>query len=98
MTSLEKKMDSGLLASLMQQCVDAGFISLDGSSAIDDLVTRKLPSTFDLQIDLSSASLHPLTFIVSAATDVKTSMRNWLVPTEFLKTAQGQDFLYKTFV
>ena len=83
--------------SLMEQCVEAGFISLDGAPVIEQMVSRVLPAQFDLQVDPSSASLHPLTFVVSAATDVKTSLSNFLLPTEYLLTDEGQEFLRKTF-
>ena len=97
MTSVEKRMDAGLADSLMLQCVESGFISLDSAPEIDRMICRELPSEFDLQIDSSSASLHPLTFVVSAATNESTAIRNCFVPTEYLMTDQGQEFLKKTF-
>ena len=96
-TSAHKKMDADIADSLMEQCVEAGFISLDGAPVIEQMVSRVLPAEFDLQVDPSSASLHPLTFVVSAATDVKTSLSNFLLPTEYLLTDEGQEFLRKTF-
>ena len=96
-TSADKRMDAELADSLMGQCVEAGFIALDGAPEIEQMVSKGLPAEFDLQVDPASASLHPLTFVVIAATDVKTSLRNCLLPTEYLLTDEGQEFLRKTF-
>ena len=96
-TSADKRMDATLCNSLMIQCVEAGFIPLDCASEIEQMVSMELPAEFDLQVDLSSASLHPLTLVVSAATDVKTFIGNYLFPTDYLITDQGQEFLRKTF-
>ena len=96
-TSADKRMDAATADSLMEQCVEAGFISLDCASEIEQMVSKELPAYFDQQFDPSSASLHPLTFVVSAATDVETSINNCLLPTEYLLTHEGQEFLRKTF-
>ena len=96
-TSADKRMDAELADSLMGQCVDAGFISLDGAPQIEQMVSKELPAVFDLQVDPSSASLHPLTFVINAVTDVKTFGSSCLLPTEYLMTNEGQEFLRKTF-
>ena len=77
-TSDDKRMGAELADSLMEQCVEAGFISLDGAPEIEQMVSKGLPAEFDLEVDPSSVSLHPLTFVVNAATDVKTSMKKYL--------------------
>ena len=96
-TSADKKMDADVVDSLMEQCVGAGFISLDCASEVDQMVSRELPSEFDLKIDLSLASLHPLTFVMNVVTDVESAHQNWLLPTGYLISDQGQEFLQKTF-
>ena len=96
-TSADKRMDAAIADSLMEQCVDAGFISLDTAPVIELMVSRHLPSEFELQIDPSSAAFHPLTFVVSATTDIMTSLGNCLIPTKYLLTDEGQEFLRKTF-
>ena len=96
-TSVEKRMDAGLADSLMSQCVESGFISLDCAPEIQRMICRELPSEFGLQIDSLSASLHPLTFIVSAETSESTAIRNCFIPTEYLMTDQGQEFLKTTY-
>jgi tetratricopeptide (TPR) repeat protein len=96
-TSTDKKMDAGLADSLMAQCVEAGFITLDGAPVIEQMVSSGLPAEFDLHVDPSSASLHPLTFVLNAVTDIKTVGDSWLLPTEALMADQGQEFLKKTF-
>ena len=96
-TSADKKMDPAIADSLMEQCVQAGFISFDCAPEIEQMVSKVLPAEFDLQVDLSSASLHPLTFVVSAATDVTISGSACFLPTEYLLTDEGQEFLQKTF-
>lgn len=96
-TSADKRMDARVADALMEQCVGAGFISLDYDPVIGQMISRELPSEFDLHINPSSASLHPLTFVVSATTDVKTSLRTCLLPTEYLMDHEAQEFLRKTF-
>ena len=96
-TSADKKMDAELADSLMGQCVDSGFISLDGAFEVEQMVSKGLPAEFDLKVDPASASLHPLTFVVNAVTDVKTSGSTYLLPTDYLVTDEGQEFLRKTF-
>ena len=96
-TSVDKRMNSNHSDSFMDQCLQAGFISRDSSYQIGQIVSDELPEEFNLHIDLSSASLHPLTFVVNAVTSVKTAAETWLVPTEFLASPQGQNFLHKTF-
>ena len=96
-TSADKKMDAEIADSLMGQCVDSGFISLDGASEVEQMVSKGLPAEFDLKVDPASASLHPLTFVVNAVTDVKTSGSTYLLPTDYLVTDEGQEFLRKTF-
>ena len=96
-TSAGKKMDAAIADSLMEQCVGAGFISLDCDPAIQQLISHVLPSKFDLRADLSSATLNPLTFVFHAVTDVNTSGNSCLLPTEYLLTDRGQEFLRNTF-
>ncbi|WP_186470019.1 lipopolysaccharide assembly protein LapB [Synechococcus sp. A18-25c] len=96
-TSADKRMDAGIAACFMEQCVEAGFISLDCASEIEQFVSKGLPAEFDLEVDPSSTSLHPLSFVVNAATEVKTSLNNCLLSTEYLLTEEGQEFLRKTF-
>ena len=96
-TSADKRMDADIADSLVDKCLDRGFISLDCVSEIEQMVSKELPAEFDLQVNPSSASLNPLTFVVSAATDVTTLLNNCLLPTEYLMTDQGQEFLRKTF-
>ena len=66
--------------------MEARFISLDCALEIEQMVSKGFPAEFDLQVDSSSAALHPLKFVVSAATDVKTFLSNWLLLTEYLLT------------
>ncbi|WP_186470016.1 tetratricopeptide repeat protein [Synechococcus sp. A18-25c] len=96
-TSDDKRMDADVADSLADQCVEAGFISLDCAPEIEQMVSRGLPAELDLKIDASSTSLHPLTFVVNSVTDVKTSGVTHLLPTNYLITGQGQEFLQKTF-
>ena len=96
-TSVNKKMDAVLADALMAQCEEAGFLSLDCASEIEQMISRELPSELNLHLDYSSASLHPITFVFNAVTEVKTSARAWLLPTEYLMTGQGQEFLRKIF-
>lgn len=97
-TSDDNKMDVSLCDSLMEQCVEKKFLSLDCSSEIEQMVSRKLPADFALQAASSASSLHPLTFVVNALTDSRMSGGStYLLPTEYLQTAQGQEFLQNTF-
>ena len=91
------KMDSSLSDSLMQQCMDAGFLSRDCSHEVEKIVSRKLPEEFDLRVNPSATSLHPLTFVVNASTDITTTLSCRCFPTEYLLSDQGQQYLWKTF-
>lgn len=96
-TSADKKIDVSLADSLTAECLEAGFVSRDCSPGVEQLVSRKLPLEFVLKIDTSSSSLHPLTFVMNASTDVATHTSTCLLPTEYLMSDEGQDFLLKTF-
>ena len=96
-TSNDMKMDVSVAGSLLEECIESGFISRDSSPFVNQLVSQALPLEFELGIDTSSASLHPLTFVVSAVTDVNVMGRAWLCPTEYLMTDEGQIFLQEHF-
>ncbi|QNJ18464.1 TPR repeat-containing protein [Synechococcus sp. A18-25c] len=96
-TPFKQKIDLALSDSLIMQCVDSDFLTRDSSSGILKMVSSGLPAAFVMEFDPHLTSFHPLTFIVNGTTDVTTSMHNWLLPTEYLTTDEGQVFLQKIF-
>ena len=96
-TSSDKKLDVSTANFFAEQCFEAGFLSLDSSPRIEQMVSRELPAEFDLHIDPLCTSLNPLTFVVSTVSDVTTLIGNCLLPTEYLMTDHGQEFLRHTF-
>ena len=96
--TLDKEcMNNTVLQDLTNECIDSEFIVFDSSPEINKLVQLNLPAELSLVYDLSEASLHPLTFVVNATTDVTTKMSYYFVSTEHLNSGKGQDFLHRIF-
>ena len=88
---------SAVVDSLMAECVDSGFLDFDLKCQDFVLEEGILPDALAVDVSSSSVNLHPWTYLVSASTDDVTGLQNSFVPTAFLASDEGQEFLLKTF-
>ena len=82
---------------LMNQCVDYGFIEHDASEHVTKLITKTIPNKYSHKSSGNEKQIHPLTFILKTHTGDNFNCNCRLIPTRYLKTSQGQDFLKAAF-
>ncbi len=89
-------LNSELLNDLVNECIQRGHIKHDLSQQVQSLVVDTIPKGLINESSTANAQIHPITYLYKV-TDKFFNFSGQMLPTEFLKTAEGIDYMHRFF-
>jgi len=89
-------LDSELIDDLVSECVQRGYIEHDLSQQVQSLVLDTIPENLTNGSVTNNEKIHPVTYLYKV-TDKYFNFSGQMMSTEFLKTAEGADYMLRFF-